>query len=89
MKNSLSLKLEGSLQGPWVDELQKAWSASALELPEKPVLVNLAGVSFMDERGRSLLLQMKQAGAILQGASLFLRHVLDGEAGKLPKSEKN
>lgn len=78
MKDSESLKLEGSIKGPWVDELQKAWSASADESPSRPVTVDLAGVSFVDERGRHLLLEMQQAGAILQGASLYLRHVLDG-----------
>lgn len=78
MNDAEALKLEGSIKGPWVGELQKAWSASAEKSPGTPVRVDLSGVSFVDERGRQLLLQMQQAGAVLQGASLFLRHVLDG-----------
>jgi anti-anti-sigma regulatory factor len=89
MTDSLTMKLEGTLRGPWVDELQQAWSASADKSPRKPVKVDLAGVSFMDARGRELLLQMQKAGAVLQGASPFLRHVLDGKAGEPRKSKKD
>jgi len=74
-KDSLSLKLEGRLKGPWVAELRKAWSASAEASPRKPVEVDLAGVSFIDAGGRDLLLEMQQSGAVLQGASPFLRQV--------------
>jgi ABC-type transporter Mla MlaB component len=89
MTDSLALKLEGSIKRPWVDELQKAWSASAGTSPRKPVEVDLAGVSFIDATGRDLLLQMQQAGTVLVGASPFLRYVLDGNAGKPRKSNRN
>lgn len=79
MTDSLALKLEGSVKGPWVDELQKAWSASAETLPGRPVKVDLAGVSFIDARGRDLLLRMQKAGAVLQGALPFVRQALDSK----------
>jgi len=71
------LKLEGSLSGPWVEELQKAWSAAVTPSPRKPVTVDLAGVTFADASGRDLLLRMRQAGVILLGASVYLRQILD------------
>lgn len=74
---SSSLKLEGSLRGPWVEELQKAWSAAATPSPREPVKVDLAGVTFADANGCDLLLQMRQTGVILLGASVYLRHILD------------
>jgi ABC-type transporter Mla MlaB component len=86
MADSLTLKLEGSIKGPWVDELQRAWSASLKALPGRPVKVDLAGVSFIDAEGRELLFRMKKAGAILQAASPFVRQVLDGQDGKSRKS---
>ena len=82
MSDSVEQKLEGSVKGPWVDEVEKAWVAAGDAVPGKPVKVDLAGVSFIDPRGRDLLLQMQGAGVVLQGASLFLRHVLDGQRRK-------
>jgi anti-anti-sigma regulatory factor len=87
--DSLTVKLEGTLRGPWVDELQQAWSAAADKSPKKPVQVDLAGLTFMDARGRELLLQMQKAGVVLQGPSLFLRHVLDSKAGEPLNSKKD
>ena len=89
MTDSLTVKLEGTLRGPWVDELQQAWSAATDKSPGKPMTVDLAGVSFIDSRGRELLLQMQREGAVLDGASLFLRHVLDGKAGEPRNSKKD
>jgi anti-anti-sigma regulatory factor len=85
----LTVKLEGTLKGPWVDELQQAWSASTDKSPRKPVKADLAGVTFMDAKGCELILQMQKAGVILEGASPFLRHVLDGKAGEPRKSKKD
>jgi anti-anti-sigma regulatory factor len=87
--DSLTVKLEGTLRGPWVDELQLAWSEAADKSPRKPAQVDLAGVTFIDARGRELLLQMQKAGAVLQGPSLFLRQVLDGKSGEPRNSKKD
>ena len=70
---SILLKLEGGIKGPWVDELEKTWSALA---EGTPVRVDLSGVSFVDERGRDLLLRIQEKGGILDGASAFLTSML-------------
>jgi hypothetical protein len=72
------LKLEGSVKGPWVDELRKAWLASAKMADGQPMNIDLGAVSFIDARGRDLLLQMQREGLALKGASGFLRQVLGG-----------
>jgi hypothetical protein len=77
-----SLKLEGSVSGPWVEELQKTWSAISGAVKTGRVTVDLAAVSFVDDRGRQLLLHMQKAGALLKEASPFLQQVLDLEAEK-------
>jgi anti-anti-sigma regulatory factor len=87
VKDSQLLKLEGSLRGPWVDELQKTWSESAGTSPRKALEVDLAKVRFVDERGCDLLLQMREAGAVLVRASPYLRHFLEGDA-ETPKVQK-
>jgi ABC-type transporter Mla MlaB component len=80
LTDSTSLKLEGTLKGPWVDELQKAWSALADK--GKSVNVDLHGVSFVDASGRDLLLAMQREGSVLNGASGFLRNLLEQTNGK-------
>jgi|ERR1041385_8943262 len=72
------LKLEGSLRGPWVGELRKAWLASANMATGQPMTIDLGAVSFIDARGRDLLLRMQREGLTLKGASAFLRQVLEG-----------
>ena len=51
--------------------------------------VDLAGVSFIDSKARNLLLRMQGEGVRLEGASIFLRHLLteqDGKTTAMPKA---
>ena len=68
--------LEGRLFGPWVDEVQKWWAEYALRRGAIPIRVNLREVSYVDGRGRDLLIRMEQEGASLVDASDFIRHLL-------------
>jgi anti-anti-sigma regulatory factor len=81
--NAVVLKLEGSVKGPWVEELQKAWLTSAIMSDGEPVSVDLGGVSFVDTRGRDLLLRMQKEGVVLKRASSFLRQMLEDGSGKV------
>jgi anti-anti-sigma regulatory factor len=71
------MKLEGSVKGPWVDELRKAWLTLAKMTGGEPMSIDLGAVSFIDTRGRNLLLRMQREGVALKGASGFLRQVLE------------
>jgi hypothetical protein len=73
---SALLKLEGSIRGPWVSELAKAWRSIADSKPSGEIRVELGGVSFADWEGRKLLLDMENGGAKLVAPSVFLRHML-------------
>ncbi len=75
---SVFLKLEGAVKGPWVDELRKAWLTSVKMTGGEPISIDLDAVSFIDARGRDLLLRMQREGVALNGASGFLRQVLEG-----------
>jgi len=71
-----SLRLEGRLEGAWVEVLRKTWEESAT-LPEgRKVTVDLGAVSFADQEGRALLLEMQKEGAVLARVSGFMRHIL-------------
>lgn len=56
-------ELEGKLAGPWVKELEGCWrKASSFN---RPVRVLLCAVTFIDDKGRNLLVEMHQRGAEL------------------------
>ena len=71
-----TLKLEGKLSGPWVEELHMCWTNLSAEKHQNAVRVNLREVSYVDNRGRDLLIQMEREGALLVEDSDFIRHVL-------------
>ncbi len=48
-----TLKLEGKLQGPWVDELRRA--CEGLQTPLSGLRLNLSAVTFIDPVGVKLL----------------------------------
>ena len=73
-ERATTLKLEGSLSGPWVDVLRKCWA----ELAEAhtPVDVDLRGLNFLDSSGAALLLDMERSGFRNFGSSAFINDVL-------------
>jgi anti-anti-sigma regulatory factor len=74
--NALELILEGRLEGPWVEVLRKSWTDMLGRDEHRHVLVDLGSVSFVDSKGRTLLLNMQDEGVGLTKASAFLREVL-------------
>ena len=72
--NTTTLKLEGNLSGPWVDELRRCWAE--LEEAKAPVEIDLHELNFLDPRGAALLLEMEHAGSRCVGSSPFIQDVL-------------
>lgn len=71
-----SLRLEGRLEGAWVEVLRKTWEESAGRPEGRKVTVDLGAVSFADQEGRALLLEIQKEGAVLARVSGFMRHIL-------------
>ena len=86
------LKLEGKISGLWVDEMKRYWLSVAVQRRRR-FQINLHEVSYIDRRGKDLLLQIEREGASLVGASEFLRHLLHEDPSSrettcTPKEEK-
>lgn len=60
-------KIEGKLTDEWVAEAAKAWVEFSNASQRQPLVVDLCGVSFVDDGGRELLTRMHSAGAKLVG----------------------
>lgn len=68
-----TLRLEGKLLGPWVDELVQASAA----LPR--VRLDLSAVSFVDAAGMRALRELVRHGATVAACSGFVAELLQRE----------
>ena len=71
-----TLKLEGKLLGPWVDELSRA--CEELRVPPYCLRLDLADVTFVDRIGVKLLDDLVRQGATIVGCSDFISDLLNG-----------
>jgi len=72
-----TLELEGSVSGPWLAELQNQFDAArAAGGRGRPIHLNLAGVSFLDQEGARLIEEFVARGARITAASHFVTLML-------------
>src|SRR5207244_12584682 len=83
-EQQMTLKLEGELAGPWVDETERARSDLVGTAPRRQVVVDLEDVSFIDAEGRKLLARMLDQGAELQSSHLRTKYII----GQLKQAER-
>jgi anti-anti-sigma regulatory factor len=69
-KGTVTLKLEGRLTGPWVDELRRV-SREAL-VQTHPLTLDLGDLVFLDAQGVSLLRYLEAQSVRLANASPFV-----------------
>jgi anti-anti-sigma regulatory factor len=75
--NAATLKLEGRLAGPWVGELERSWHAVRDDSGDKPVMVDLCEVTFVDAEGRKLLSWMYEQGARLRTFGCMAKGIVE------------
>lgn len=73
---SIILVVEGRLAGPWVQELQDCWSRVS-EHGQRGTVLNLTGVTFIDQSGQELLHRLWQEGAELKAAGCLNNCLVD------------
>jgi outer membrane protein TolC len=74
-QGKVTLKLEGKLAGPWVEEFERCWSSTVEKWQH--VVVELAGVTFIDSKGKCLLAKIHDQGAKLVGTGLMTRSIIE------------
>ena len=70
-----TVKLEGTLKEPWVAEVRLA-CLDRDSGAEKPVALDLSGVTFVDAAGRELLQTLLGSGATIATCSSFVAELL-------------
>jgi hypothetical protein len=78
--SEIVVSLHGRLAGPWVDELESHWRRMRATAGERPVRVDLSGVTGIDAAARYLLQLMRVRNVSLVGACLAIRASLDDDA---------
>jgi outer membrane protein TolC len=73
----VTLKLEGKLSGPWVEEFERCWHMSTDNYKNKGLVVDLSGVTFVDPAGKKLLCSISGSGAQLVGSGLMPKSLID------------
>lgn len=78
--NSVRLTLEGSLTGPWTNELEQEWRTIE---PSETVrlIVDLTGVTFVGQDGKRLLKRMWREGAQLIATGCCTGHLVEEITG--------
>ena len=68
--DKVSLKLEGRLVGPWVDELRNTvWRTNGWDLPLE---IDVEDLTFADQDGENALSWLHRMGARFVGKGVFL-----------------
>lgn len=82
-----TIKLEGKIVGPWVEELNRAWHALAPALGCKQLELDMRSVAFVDDKGRQLLREIyQQTKASFLTDSPLTKYFADEAMGQSPKA---
>lgn len=75
---SIGMKLEGRVAGPWVDELSRAWAETAKRLGKKTLSLDLRNVTFSDAGGKQALREIyAQTNAELITGTLWAQYLAE------------
>lgn len=70
------LFVEGTLSDGWVGALETSWLEVQSQLTGERLCIDLACITYVDDRGRELLARMIQSGAELRATGIMTRAVV-------------
>jgi anti-anti-sigma regulatory factor len=74
---TLTLKLEGSLTGSWVEEFKSCWQAANDIKNVQRICLDLSEVTFVDDEGKEALTLMHQAGSEISATNVLTRFIAE------------
>src|SRR5688572_8755367 len=80
--------LEGSLAGPWVDEVRRCWAAAQSLGTRRLIMLDLSEVGFIDQAGKELLAWMHQRGIRFVAEGLMTRAVIEEITQAEPETDR-
>jgi hypothetical protein len=70
------LVVEGKLFAPWAAELRSSWRRAKADLNGRELVVDLKGVTAINEDGERVLLELMKQGARFRASGVFTKQVL-------------
>lgn len=86
--HQVTLKLEGSLAGIWVIELEHFWRAVSSTLSGRSLCLQLTGVKHVDTAGRYLLALLCYSGVHLAADGIVMTELVRTLAEEWPVNRK-
>jgi hypothetical protein len=81
-----TIRLEGKIVGPWVEEFRRSWLSLAPLLGPRELHLDLRGVAFVDAKGRQLLREIyQQTSACFLADSPLTKYFAEDAMQKSPK----
>jgi hypothetical protein len=80
------LKVEGKLSEPWVSELESAWNRVRQEARNGQIVVNLSDMTYVDPKGKAVLMAMVAQGARLTAKGIYCEYVVDQLMNEIQKA---
>jgi anti-anti-sigma factor len=75
------LRIEGQVAGPWVEALRRACDENMSGPDSRPIVLDLAGVSFIDAEGVALFGELASRHAKLTNGSVYVAEQLKEVVG--------
>lgn len=73
----MTIKLEGRIAGPWVEELRRSWFFLAPSVGSKDLRVDLRDVTFVDAAGMHLLTDIRKKGAGFLADTPMMKYLVE------------
>ena len=77
LDDEVLLVLEGSLTGPWVAEVERAWRGATLDRQPRKIKVDLSEVTFVSDEGKQMLERICANGTEIFSSDLLTRALAD------------
>jgi hypothetical protein len=77
LDDATRITLEGRLAGPWIGELERCWREAQQSAGGRQLIVDLTGVTFVEQEGKAVLARMYQEGADLLASGSCMRSIVE------------
>jgi outer membrane protein len=74
---TVTVKLEGKLAGPWAEEFERCCRSSADIYKNKRLIIDLTGVTYVDNGGKKLLCSLSKSGVQLIGSGILPNSLIE------------
>jgi len=83
-EDSIVFSIEGRLCGAWADEARGEWVRFRERVNGHPIVLDLAGLTYVDPAGECLLREILSSGARVRSSGVLISHIVDRVRTQIP-----